>query len=72
MTWGKVDPGKLPDMIVCYLDNSVALPLLTAHALSRRKPRPLRRLYDARGEMMRRLREAYRSVGRGAPAAARR
>ena len=51
VTWGKVDPGKLPDMIVCYLDNSVALPLLTAHALSRRKRRPLRRLYDRLGEL---------------------
>jgi deoxyhypusine synthase len=51
VTWGKVDPGKLPDMIVCYLDNSVALPMLTAHALSHRKPRRLRRLYDRLDEL---------------------
>ena len=45
VTWGKVDPLKLPDMVVCYLDNSVALPLLTAYALDKRKKRALTRLY---------------------------
>ncbi|HEY8175663.1 MAG TPA: deoxyhypusine synthase, partial [Gemmatimonadaceae bacterium] len=28
VTWGKVDPDKLPDTVVCYLDTTVALPLL--------------------------------------------
>ena len=46
VTWGKVDPSKLPDMVVCYLDTSVALPMLTAYALNVRARRPLRRLYD--------------------------
>src|SRR5881396_512023 len=72
VSWGKIDPEQLPGTVIVYCDTTIALPLLAAHALARRKPRPLRRLYDARGEMMRRLREAYRSVGRGAPAAARR
>ncbi len=72
VSWGKIDPEQLPGTVIVYCDTTIALPLLTAHALARRKPRPLRRLYDARDEMMRRLREAYRSVGRGAPAAARR
>src|SRR5207245_3990608 len=30
MTWGKVDPKQLPDTVTCYLDSTVALPLITA------------------------------------------
>jgi deoxyhypusine synthase len=46
VTWGKVDPSKLPDAVVCYLDSTVAFPVLTHYALARRKPRKLKRLYD--------------------------
>jgi deoxyhypusine synthase len=46
MTWGKVDPAQLPDTVTCYLDSTVALPLLTAYALARHSPRPLRRWMD--------------------------
>jgi deoxyhypusine synthase len=46
VTWGKVDPTQLPDMIVCYLDSTVALPLLAHYALARHKPRKLKRLYE--------------------------
>jgi len=46
VSWGKVDPRKLPDAIVCYLDSTVALPILTHYALARHKPRKLKRLYD--------------------------
>ncbi len=59
VSWGKVDPGQLPGTVVCYLDNTVALPLLTAYALARRKPRRLKRLYQLRDEMMRQLTEEY-------------
>src|SRR5207237_6996311 len=48
MTWGKVDPDSLPDSVTCYTDSTIALPLLTAYALARHAPRPLRRLYDRR------------------------
>jgi deoxyhypusine synthase len=34
MTWGKVDPDILPDTARCYLDSTVALPLLTAYGLA--------------------------------------
>jgi deoxyhypusine synthase len=44
-TWGKVDPEKLPDAVVCYLDSTVAVPLLTQYALARHKPRRPKRLY---------------------------
>jgi deoxyhypusine synthase len=45
VTWGKVDPLQLPDAVVCYLDTTVAFPLLAYYALARRKPRKLKRLY---------------------------
>ena len=59
VSWGKVDPDKLPDAVVCYTDSTIGLPVLTAYALGRRKPRPLRRLYRQRSDLMRQLREAY-------------
>src|SRR5688572_14373566 len=61
VSWGKIDPDRLPDAVVCYLDSTVALPLLTAYARARHKPRKLRRLYDRRDAMMRRLVEEYRA-----------
>src|SRR5262249_36624787 len=48
MTWGKVDPRQLPNSVTCYLDSTVALPLLPAYARARHAPRPLRRLYQRR------------------------
>ena len=59
VSWGKIDPDKLPGTVVCYLDNTVALPLVTAYALAKRQPRPLKRLYDRRTAMMADLMKAY-------------
>jgi deoxyhypusine synthase len=59
VSWGKIDPNRLPDAVVCYLDSTVALPLLTAYAHARHAPRPLKRLYDRRAAMMKRLRDEY-------------
>src|SRR5258708_6414666 len=59
VSWGKVDPDKLPGTVVAYLDNTVAFPILAAYALARRKPRGLKRLYDLRAEMMRELTDSY-------------
>jgi deoxyhypusine synthase len=52
VSWGKIDPDRLPDSAVCYLDSTIGLPLLTAYALARHTPRPHRRLYERRAEMM--------------------
>ncbi len=52
VSWGKIDPDRLPDAVVCYLDSTVALPLLTSYALARSKKRPLKRLFDRRQQMM--------------------
>ncbi len=57
VTWGKVDPDKLPDTVVCYVDSTVSLPLLTAYALTAHKKRKPRRLYRKLPAMMAALRE---------------
>jgi len=62
VSWGKIDPNRLPDTVVCYVDSTVALPLITAYALARRKKRQPRRLYDQRAEMMNTLASAYEKV----------
>ena len=59
VSWGKIDPDKLPDAVVCYLDSTIALPILTSYALAKRKPRKLKRLYDKRAEMMATLQREF-------------
>jgi deoxyhypusine synthase len=59
VTWGKVDPEQLPDTVVCYTDSTIAIPIMAAYALGRRDPRPLKRLYDRRQEMVQLLASAY-------------
>lgn len=62
VSWGKVDPEKLPDAVVCYCDTTIALPILTAYVLDRHAPRPLRRLYDRREELIQKLYDAHREA----------
>jgi deoxyhypusine synthase len=64
VSWGKVDPDRLPDAVVCYLDSTVALPLITAYALTRHEPRAPKRLYDRREEFMTLLRAEYQKSER--------
>jgi deoxyhypusine synthase len=64
VSWGKVDPDRLPDAVVCYLDSTVALPIITAYALARRKPRQPRRLYQRREEFMNLLLSEYQKSSR--------
>ena len=59
VSWGKIDPDQLPGTVVCYVDATVALPLITAYAFAKHEPRPLKRLYDKREEMMNLLRSEY-------------
>ncbi len=59
VSWGKVDPAHLPDAVVCYLDTTVALPILTAYAMETHRGRPLRRLFDRREAAVANLRKAY-------------
>src|SRR3970282_1072063 len=60
VSWGKVTPDRRPHAVVCYLDSTVAMPLLTAYALDRVKRRPLKRLYDRRDEFLATLGKKFR------------
>ncbi|MFM8301974.1 MAG: homospermidine biosynthesis protein [Gemmatimonadota bacterium] len=64
VSWGKIDPDKLPDAVVCYLDSTIALPILTSYALAKRKPRKRKRLYDQREKMMRTLVREFEQANR--------
>src|SRR5262249_58689543 len=61
MTWGKVDPQQLPDTVTCYVDSTIALPLLTAYALANHAPRPPRRLIDRLDALTRQLEQEYKA-----------
>jgi deoxyhypusine synthase len=64
VSWGKVDPERLPDAVVCYVDSTIALPVITSYALARHEPRELKRLYDRRAELMDLLLAEYEKSGR--------
>jgi deoxyhypusine synthase len=59
VSWGKVDPEELPSTIVCYTDSTIAMPIITAYVMSQCEPRPLKRLYDRREELLETLRRDY-------------
>jgi deoxyhypusine synthase len=61
VTWGKVDPAHLPDTVTCYVDSTLALPLLTVYVLATRAPRAPRRLMESMGELMTQLEQHYRT-----------
>jgi deoxyhypusine synthase len=62
VSWGKVDPEALSETVVCYLDGTVGLPLLTAYALANHPPRKHKRLYDRRDDMLDSLRRKYKEA----------
>jgi deoxyhypusine synthase len=62
VSWGKIDPSQLPGTVVCYMDNTVALPLLTAYAHARHARREPKRLYRRREQMLQRLVDEYRAA----------
>ena len=64
VSWGKVDPDRLPDAVVCYVDSTVALPIITAYALATHKPRKPKRLYERRAEFMKLLVSEYKKSKR--------
>jgi deoxyhypusine synthase len=70
VSWGKIDPDRLPDAVVCYLDSTIGLPIITSYALARHKPRTLKRLYDRRDQMMSRLKEEHTRAATNEPGSA--
>jgi len=62
VSWGKVDPDRLPDAVVAYMDSTIGFPLLASYALAKVAPREPKHLFARRGELMDRLREAYQQA----------
>ena len=59
VSWGKVDPDKLPDAVVVYTDSTIALPLLTHYALAKGERRTPKRLYERLPEFMELLKQHF-------------
>ncbi len=64
VTWGKVDADGLSDTVVCYLDSTIALPLLTAYALANHPAREPKNLYERLPGMMEDLEEEAGKAGK--------
>ncbi len=62
VSWGKVDPDALKDTVVCYVDTTIALPIMTAYAMANHAPRKLKRLYDQRTELMDKLKKEHEAA----------
>ncbi|MBF0545329.1 MAG: deoxyhypusine synthase [Candidatus Riflebacteria bacterium] len=59
VSWGKVRPDSLPDTVVCYLDSTVALPLIAGYAISKVKPRKSKKLYQQLPKFVENLKKEY-------------
>ena len=64
VSWGKVDPSRLPDAVVCYLDCTIAIPILASYALATGRKRSKKGLYQRLPELMDRLRKEYAESSR--------
>jgi deoxyhypusine synthase len=64
VSWGKVDPDKLPGTIVCYTDTTIAMPIFTAYALNKHKPRKLKRLAEKTDELMDFLQKEFKKANK--------
>ncbi len=61
VSWGKVNPGVLPDTVVAYCDTTIAFPLFCEYACAVPPARrPLKRLLDRRDELVEELRTQAR------------
>ncbi len=59
VSWGKIKPDHLKDTVVIYGDSTIALPLLSAYAISKARPRPRKELFTRREELLNTLKDAY-------------
>jgi len=60
VSWGKIKPDQLKSTVVVYGDSTIALPLLTAYAVSKANPRPRKELFTKREELLNELEAAYK------------
>ena len=53
MSWGKVNPGVLPDTVVAYCDSTIAFPLFCEYAIgSKNGRRPRKELVHKRDALV--------------------
>ncbi len=67
VSWGKIKPDQLRDTVVIYGDSTLALPLMTAYAVDKAKPRPRRELYARREALLTELHGAYEEGKKARP-----
>ncbi len=60
VSWGKVDPEQLPDSVVCYVDSTIGLPLLTAYVLANHPPRKPKRLFEKRDALVKNITKEFK------------
>lgn len=59
VSWGKIDPTRMPDAVVCYTDVTIGFPILAHYALAKRKKRRLKKLYFKRSDLVKKLIREY-------------
>jgi deoxyhypusine synthase len=66
VSWGKVNPGVLPDTAVCYADSTIAFPLFAEYAVgSRWNRRQRRELVHRRDDLLAALKEQAEAARAG-------
>ena len=60
VSWGKLDPDQLSDSVVCYVDSTIALPILTAYALAKHPPRKPKRLFERREQLLENIEKEFK------------
>jgi deoxyhypusine synthase len=69
VSWGKVNPGVLPDTCVAYCDSTIAFPLFCEYAVaSPNGRRPRKELVHKRGELVAALKREAKAAVRDHPA----
>ena len=68
VSWGKVNPGVLPDTVVAYCDSTIAFPLFCEYAVGSQNGRRNRReLVHRRDELVADLLRQAKAAGEGKP-----
>ena len=63
VSWGKVNPGVLPDTVVAYCDSTIAFPLFCEYAIgSPHGRRPRKELVHQRGALVEQLTREAKAV----------
>ena len=59
VTWGKIDPDEVEKSVIVYTDSTIALPLITSYVMQNAKAKKLKRLYERKEELMKKLKDSY-------------